>query len=672
MRIHEITFDNFRRFYGKQSIDLSANDTKNVTLINAQNGLGKTNILNSVLWCFHGITSAGFKDKDLILNSDAKKNGEFIAKVEIRFEHNDKEYLVQRHHNINKSGSDREITKVHAYNEGGMETISNTNSFLNSVLPQSMAQYFLFDGEHALNFLGENGSKKVSDATKDVLGFESITMALEDLKETAKDINKLLKSSPNDQSIAEHANKREALKNQIDQSKEIISQYDETIKTLNEQISNIDNKLRDTAGAKEIQKRRDSLSKNLKNEKLRKNKFDIDLVKWIELNAVAAVSKGVTDIASNYIKDQETKGKIPTPYNKKLINDLLEIEKCICGRHVDGQAEKILKSLLKNASTVEQSSRLSGSSAYIEVFKDRQKNYSKDYNDTVKNIGQSQTAIDNFEQEIGECSAQIKNIDIDNITELENSRTAAHTKRDQLLRDKGSMERNISQAEENIKELDQTIEFASKKNLQAKELNEKYNLTQTVIDEIEKIMKEEQEKARIEIAELVNKRLEEITSKSLICIVDENFSVKVIQSSGVSLPMSGGETQLLSLCFTAALIEFSKKRQKNKNEYLLNGTTAPLILDAPFSNLDDDYLRGVARVIPEMADQVVFLATQKQIDSDLRNDLLPKIDRQYVLVNYTQKTAPKNVTKTMNFNNKDYQILIDNQPFDKTGIEEVK
>ena len=193
MRIHEITFDNFRRFYGKQSIDLSANDTKNVTLINAQNGLGKTNILNSVLWCFHGITSAGFKDKDLILNSDAKKNGEFIAKVEIRFEHNDKEYLVQRHHNINKSGSDREITKVHAYNEGGMETISNTNSFLNSVLPQSMAQYFLFDGEHALNFLGENGSKKVSDATKDVLGFESITMALDlFLKKKVLIVNRIL------------------------------------------------------------------------------------------------------------------------------------------------------------------------------------------------------------------------------------------------------------------------------------------------------------------------------------------------------------------------------------------------------------------------------------------------------------------------------------------------
>ena len=68
MRILEISFDNFRRFYGKQSFLLSATDNKNVTLINAQNGLGKTNILNSILWCFYGITTKGFEDRNLIFN----------------------------------------------------------------------------------------------------------------------------------------------------------------------------------------------------------------------------------------------------------------------------------------------------------------------------------------------------------------------------------------------------------------------------------------------------------------------------------------------------------------------------------------------------------------------------------------------------------------------------
>ena len=259
MRILEISFDNFRRFYGKQSFLLSAKDKKNVTLINAQNGLGKTNILNSILWCFYGITTKGFEQKTLILNTDARKEGAFSAKVEIRFEHNDKIYLVQRHHNVNKSGSDREVTKVHSYNDGGLETMTSPNVFLNSVLPSSMAEYFLFDGEHALNFVGENHSKNVSEATKNILGFEAIMMALEDLKVTSKGINKELQTAPNDKSIADNSKKRDALIKQIEEAEKTIKLIDDTINTLDNQLSGIESTLRNTAGAKEIQKRREQL-----------------------------------------------------------------------------------------------------------------------------------------------------------------------------------------------------------------------------------------------------------------------------------------------------------------------------------------------------------------------------------------------------------------------------
>ena len=72
-----------------------------------------------------------------------------------------------------------------------------------------------------------------------------------------------------------------------------------------------------------------------------------------------------------------------------------------------------------------------------------------------------------------------------------------------------------------------------------------------------------------------------------------------------------------------------------------------------------------------MADQIIFLATEKQVDSDLRNELKDKIGKQYVLVNYTTKSPP-NARKTMEVDNKEIPILIDNQPFDKTEIHEIK
>ena len=54
---------------------------------------------------------------------------------------------------------------------------------------------------------------------------------------------------------------------------------------------------------------------------------------------------------------------------------------------------------------------------------------------------------------------------------------------------------------------------SSKKNIEAQRLNQKYTLTNDVINEIEKILEDEQEKARLEIAQLVNDRLDKIEEK---------------------------------------------------------------------------------------------------------------------------------------------------------------
>lgn len=97
-------------------------------------------------------------------------------------------------------------------------------------------------------------------------------------------------------------------------------------------------------------------------------------------------------------------------------------------------------------------------------------------------------------------------------------------------------------------------------------------------------------KSRQVITHEVNKFLEIAASKSMRIVIDENFGVKVKFPNGKSLPESGGENQLISLVFTAALVEHAKLRSKAQGQFLLPGTVAPLFLDAPFGQLDQDYL----------------------------------------------------------------------------------
>ena len=79
MLLQKIILKNFRQFYGQQEIVFSSDTDKNVTLIHAENGVGKTTLLNAVLWCFYEKTSEKFEDPDKIVCHQAISEDNFEA-----------------------------------------------------------------------------------------------------------------------------------------------------------------------------------------------------------------------------------------------------------------------------------------------------------------------------------------------------------------------------------------------------------------------------------------------------------------------------------------------------------------------------------------------------------------------------------------------------------------
>ena len=67
MLLEKITICDWRCFYGEQLIEFASKTDKNVTLIHAENGVGKTSLLNALLWCFYKKTTARFEKPDDIL-----------------------------------------------------------------------------------------------------------------------------------------------------------------------------------------------------------------------------------------------------------------------------------------------------------------------------------------------------------------------------------------------------------------------------------------------------------------------------------------------------------------------------------------------------------------------------------------------------------------------------
>lgn len=72
MRIKKIIIENFRGFYGRKELELIYCD-KAINLIIAENEVGKTSILNAMLWCLYGKLTEDSESQELIFNKNAKK-----------------------------------------------------------------------------------------------------------------------------------------------------------------------------------------------------------------------------------------------------------------------------------------------------------------------------------------------------------------------------------------------------------------------------------------------------------------------------------------------------------------------------------------------------------------------------------------------------------------------
>lgn len=54
MKIKEIELNNFRIYNGKNTVDLTTSNDRNIVIVSGENGFGKTTFLMSIVWCLYG------------------------------------------------------------------------------------------------------------------------------------------------------------------------------------------------------------------------------------------------------------------------------------------------------------------------------------------------------------------------------------------------------------------------------------------------------------------------------------------------------------------------------------------------------------------------------------------------------------------------------------------
>lgn len=672
MILEEIRITDFRCFYGETSILFSEDPDQNVTIIYAENGVGKTTLLNALLWCFYGETTARFEKKEEILNYDAKKEGRTSASVAVLFEHNDNRYIAKRFSGTN-SLSRREFV-VARIDQGSQTNLDSPDTFINTVIPREMASHFLFDGEHAEVFLGENNRNSIRSAVRDILGCSLIEMAIDDLQAVSSIFRKQIPSTAATAKIEEKSNRLDTLSSQIETAREQIQHLETKRSQTEQQIEDINEKLRNTSATKELQRSRDRLNIQLSRAQKRQKERSNEDYKWLGENGRYIVSRKITEETFEFLNKKEHQGRIPSPYNEEFVKDVLEAEVCICGAPLaPGSPEsKKVASLLNKAANQVMRNRVAKVRARLSSLKTERAKAPNRLTTAKTRLAEANDDFSTAEARLGEIHDKLKGINFEDIAEREQRREELRKEVSDIDRQIGSFDTGVKNAEREKTKLDSEINEMAKQDKQTAIFGQRRSLCESIKGKLELQLDAEEDQARKVLRAGIKRILEATTRKILNLRMTDDYVISLVNGDGTALPKSSGENQLLGLAFTAALVEFAKIRKNAQDYRLLPGTIAPLVLDSPFGQLDEAYRATTAEFIPKMARQVVLLVSKSQGSEDVLETIKDHLGAEYVLVRHNKEPQGERKQESRHFKGKEFKTAVFDSNYDGTEIVEIK
>lgn len=667
MKIQRIDLRDFRQFHGHEKLELAVGDERNVTLIHAENGVGKTTLLNAVYWTLFGRTTARFEQKNRLVNFEAQAKGCEEASVEVVFEFDGVRYRAVRRH---RNGVTPQLT---IYKDLEGTPLKAPETFVGSVLPEGMAPYFFFDGEHAESFAGEQ-NRGAGAAIRSMLGCDLAEKAMQDLKDIAASYTRAAGSVKIDEKIEAQRAWLAVLEDQQETDRQALRDLEEDIQTAAEQKAIIEEQLRRTAGAQEIQKLRDELVEALGGVQKEIAGLEASLVRWVGDRAMIVVARKLAEKALDFIDEEQLNGRLPSPYNESFIRGLLTKRKCICCEDLVPETEQwnAVAALLQNAGTPGALNKVVRARARLQNIHEEAKRAPGELVKLEEDIAARLERRRTLEQRIGEEGKKLENYSIDEVRERERARALLEETIRKSSERKGSLSTAIADRQVQIDDESADIEAKVRKNERAKVIFGKRRLALDASTRLACLLAGYETQARREIEDKINEFLGETARRDYEFRFSGDFGMSLMHRDIEGpVPKSGGENQLMSLAFTAALVGFAKSRVGVEDAILTPGTVAPLVLDAPIGHLDHAYRRAVAEFLPRMSGQVVLLLSSAHTGDGVLEALRPRVGAEYVLVSENRAERGGRGDDAIDLGGRRYERSLFGQEINRTRIERV-
>lgn len=628
MIIHKLELYNFRQYVGHQEIAFSTDVEKNVTVLIGVNTSGKTTIIRAFEWCLYG--KNGFDDP-VLLNSDVRENmnvGDTQETwVAVTFSHGDsngqKTYTIKRsftylcNERTNKEGAlvvglnkkpQEDLTLTYLQADGQTKTAirkENISESIDRVLPKDLSDYFFFGGER---ISGIANRTDLSKAVRGLMRLDVLENARDHLKEALKKFSANIDTSGDD--------KAQAAQDGLETTKRKKQQFVElrdNAQAEMEHYQKLENEYSvalSKSNVEQVQrakKERDRILTSVKNNESRLEDRIRFYVECFNRRPFSFFGMPAINKSLEVLQDVNEQVECVPGMNQDAIDYLIKRGVCICGTHLDpgSQPYKLVMNERRKLPPETIGAVVMNYKSKAEGYLSGSESYLTDIEKTYKEIRSIQRTIGELEDEAEAQSKYI--VDDSEAKVIEGKRKEAHTKYleaksdyDQAISDIGGCDRDISNYEA-------AIEKYAKSSGKNQKLYRYITYATNVHEWLSDTYKEKEDIVRTELEERVNDNFARMYHGERSITIDEKYRVKY---SDVITEESDGLKAVKSFAFIASLVSMAKDKILDDEEMQL-GQVFPIVMDAPFSNVDEIHIDNICKILPNTANQVIMAVMKK-------------------------------------------------------------
>ena len=652
MKLHHLRLENFRQYRGDQELVFATDKSQNITLIWGANGSGKTTLLNAFTWALYGTFSEDFENQDTLYNLDAWNklaSGErMTVGVELEFENAGQVFTVRRESRFAKGVDgeaacvlDSEVSLTFRDESGRSQKSGNPSDHIRQILPERLHSFFFFNGERIENLVKAKAYEEIEDAIKTILGLAVVERAIKHLPTTVKKFEDELRKHGTDEQ-REAATELNDLDTKIEQRQQELADSRRAETQWQDELAELDQKLRGSEQSRELQRRRDELAAD---EIKRENEIE-QLGKRIDrlirengfLSAGAELFSSIRDL----FVDKRERKELPAPVKIDFIEDLLDDGTCICGASLaEGTSgHQHIAEWRQRAGLAEVEERWINLHSYAGHMEKSRAELGGQLDELLNDRLAAVQARDFIREQLSEVSTQLQSHSIDEIAKLEDARVKVGNHRNDELRRQGRLETELASLGEAKRRAETRLDKAQSVEAKAAVAQRRVTATRDALALLEKIFDVRTQHTRTSLDEEIKRIYNSISYKPYVPEVSEKFQLDLFQpDSREPVAKSTGENQILSLSFVGALASIARARfEETSKESAGNvrGGIYPIVMDAAFGSLDLSYRRDVSIGLPQLAEQVVVIVSKSQGEGVLEH-LAPRVGRSYVISYATPK-----------------------------------